>query len=183
MATVLCLTHEGVVEDFHAVDVEFLKPLVGPVTGATHLRLLDYTNRADDFQVTRIDLTLPEPRADDVSPMTVKMRHYKLTEEGEPMNYYGTCLQYADVSEEGHVRGFYRGFTRRPAFLADPNDYIMKFRIDTREDEWVINCGESSPAKWSHLGDRTRMLNEGIMFDGMRGKISSVALTHQRDVE
>ena len=161
---VLCLTHEGVtVEHFQGLSVDVLKPLVDPITGATHLRLLDYSSRRGDLRVARIDLTLPEPCADDVSPMTVEMRHYMLPREGIPTSYYRTRFQYVDVSEEGHIRGFYRGYR------GVPNDHVMKFTIDSRQDEWVINCGKLLPAEWSDLGDT--WLDESIMFDGMRGKI------------
>jgi hypothetical protein len=160
----LCLTHEGVaMEYFQGSNIDILKPLVDPITGATHLRLLDYTSRYSDFQVARIDLTLRKPCADDVSPMTVEMRHYRLPREGMPTCHYRIRFHYVDVSEEGHVRGFYRGYR------GIPNEHVMKFTIDTRQDEWVIDCGKLLPAEWSHLGDT--WLDEGIMFDGMRGKI------------
>jgi hypothetical protein len=170
---VLCLTHEGVVDDFQPVDVEFLKPLVDPVTGATHLRLLDSTYLGRDFRVTRIDLTLPEPRADEVSPMTVDMREYKLLNyQSQPTIRYETSLQYVDVSEEGVVRGFYRGILpvqHKGSSFEVENDDVMKFTIDTRQDKWVVKRGKLSPAEWSHLEDT--WLDESIMFDGMRGKI------------
>jgi len=162
---VLCLTHEGVMEDFPPAHAEFFKPLVDPVTRAIHLRLLDYTNRARDVQITRIDLTLPEPRPDDVSPMTVGVRHYRLPKEGEPTSRHETCFRCVDVSEEGHVRGFYWGRQSE----AYETERVMKFTIDTRQDEWVIDCGKLSPPEWSHLRDTE--LYGGIMFDGMRGKI------------
>jgi len=171
---VLYLTHEGVVENLYPLYVEFLKPLVDPVTGTTRLRLLDCISRVHDFQVRRVDLTLPDPRPDVVSPMTVETRHYTLTKEGEPTRH--NCFPYVDVSEEGHVRGFYR---KRPPFLGgDATDY-MKFTIDTRQDEWVINSGELSHAIWSHLWDTPRGRNESIMFDGMRGKM---AFRNQRNI-
>jgi len=166
---VLCLTHEGLVPvgGFHPMNVELLKPVVDPVTGATHLRLLDYTNRNRNFGVTRIDLTLPEPCADKVSPMTVEMRQYKLLNyESQPAYGYEACLQYVDISEEGVVRGFYKGMPRHPT----PFDDVVKFTIDTRQDEWVIDCGKLSCAEWSGLAGDT-WLPEDIMFDGMRGKI------------
>jgi len=166
---VLCLTHEGVVKVFHPSNVEVLNPLVDPVTGATRLSLLDYTASPGKFQVTRVDLTLPEPRANGVSPMVVEMQHYKFPNEGQPTSGYETCSQYVDVSEEGEVRGFYRGILPRRPSEEYENDHIMKFTIDTRQDEWVVDCGELVPAEWSHLG--VTRLNENIMFDGMRGKI------------
>jgi len=162
---VLCLTHEGVMEDIPPVDAEFLKPLVDPVTRATHLRLLDYTDRTRDVQVARIDLTLPKPRPGDVSPMTAEIQHYRLPKEGEPTYTHGTYSQHVDVSEEGHVRGFYWG----RQFRVCESERVMKFTIDTRQDEWVINCGKLSPPEWSHLGDMG--FDRSIMFDGMRGKI------------
>ena len=178
---VLCLTHEGVMEDFLAVNVEVLKPLMDPITGATHLRLLDYSNnRTRDFRVTRIDLTLPEPRADDVSPVTVEMRHHRLWKE-VPTRLHKLRFLYVDVSEEGHVRGFcgWR-FDSWGAHCENNLHHIMKFTIDTRQDEWVIDCGKLSPVEWSHLGDTG--LEESIIFDGMRGKICSVALTNRKNI-
>jgi hypothetical protein len=167
---VLCLTHEGIVEGFHPSHVKVLDPLVDPVTGATRLSLLDYTTYSRSFQVTRVDLTLPEPRADCVSPMAVKVQHYRLPNEGEPTSCHGICFQYVDVSEEGEVRGFYREIPRRRVFEAYGDGHtIMKFTIDTREDEWVIDCGKLLPVEWSHVGNT--WVNERIMFDGMRGKI------------
>jgi hypothetical protein len=163
---VLCLTHECIVDYFDPTNVKFLKPLVDPVTGATHLRLLDLGR---DFQVTCIDLTLPEPCADKVSPMTVEMRHYMLLNESQPISRYEIYNKYIDVSEEGVVRGFYRGIPLCPTRFLEDADHIMKFTIDTRQDEWVIDCGKFSPAEWSHLVDMR--LPEAIVFDGMRGKI------------
>ena len=170
---VLCLTHETVLDDVQLVNVEALKPLVDLVTGATHLRLLDHTD-------PRRDLILPEPRADEVSPMTVEMRNYRLLKEGELTSRHETCFQYVDASEEGHVRGFYGVMV--PFGVALENDHVrvVKFAVDTRQDEWVINRGELSPVKWSRLGDM--VLNESIMFDGMRGKICSSDSTNQNNI-
>ena len=164
---VLCLTHEGVVERFHPSNVEVLNPLVDPVTGVTHLSLLDYTSRSS--QVTRVDLALPKPCVDSVLPMAaIEIRHYSFFPNGgKPTWPYGTEIyssgQYVDVSEEGEVRGFRR---RSETFNSD---HIMKFTIDTRQEEWVVDCGKFLLAKWSHLGDT--WLNRNITFDGMRGKI------------
>ena len=160
---VLCLTHEGIMEGFPPAYAQFLPPLIDPATGATCLRLLDFATRTRCAQVKRIDLTLPKPRPDDVSPMTVETRHYQLPKEGEPNSPLEICV---DVSEEGHVRGFYWGRQFKPY----ENERVMKFTIDTRQAEWVIDCGKLSPPEWSHFGG-DRKLNASIMFDGMRGKI------------
>ena len=66
---------------------------------ATRLRLLDCSlHFGRDSQVTRIDLTLPEPCAGKVSPMTVEMREYKLLKRDEPKTCHATCFHCVDVS-------------------------------------------------------------------------------------
>ena len=147
-ATVLCLTHEGVVKDFLLSNIYVLNPLVDSITGATYPSLLDYPTCSHIFQVIRVNLTLPGPCADGVSPMAVEMQHYTLPNEGEPTSRHGTSFRYIDVSQEGEVRGFYRKIPRRRLFEAYENYRIMKFTIDTRQDEWVIT-------KWSHLAGHT----------------------------
>lgn len=132
------------------------------------MRLLDPYARYHDPQVTRLDVTLPEPSAIDVLPLTIKLQHIGFPNDGAPATRYQSCFQYVDVSNDGQVRGFFRGIPPQ-VFLETSNDHMMKFTIDTTRDPWVIACGKLSPAEWNHIEDG--WVEEIMTFDGKRGKL------------
>lgn len=164
----LCLTHEGLL-DFEVRNVEALRPSVDPVTGTTTVRLLDYAVREYDPQVTRLDLTLPEPSAVDVLPMTIKMQHVDFPNDGAHATCRRAASLYVDVSDNGQVRGFIRQPPQLTYRGAITYDRIMKFTIDTTHDPWVTSCGKLSPPEWHYIGDVWE--RRIIEFDGMRGKV------------
>ena len=99
--------------------------------------------------------------------MTVEVRHSRFLDGNQLTRCYETYLQYVDASEEGHVRGFYRGIPRIRLPEDVVRDDVVKFTIDSRQDAWVIDCsGKLSPTEWSHLAEGT-CLPKDIMFDGM----------------
>lgn len=161
------LTHEGVLDDFCVIGVEVLKSTVDPVTGATTLSLLDHYAHLHHPRLTRLDLTLPEPFGVDVLPMTIKTQQIGFPKDGAPETCYQFCFQYAEVSDDGQVRGFLRRIPQQ-VFPETVIGHIMKFTVDSTQDPWVTTCGKLSPAKWNHIEG----VVENIMtFDGMRGKV------------
>ena len=69
--------------------------------------------------------------------MTVEVRHSRFLDGNQLTRCYETYLQYVDASEEGHVRGFYRGIPRIRLPEDVVRDDVVKFTIDSRQDAWV----------------------------------------------
>lgn len=135
--SVLSLTHEGV-SALNVTKPEVLKASVDPTTGATNVRLLDYSTQAGpgDFQVTRIDLTLPQPSPVEILSMTIETQSISFPEDGVPV--LAKCCQcipylrlYIDVSDDGHARGF---CVVTPKWGDENRIHVMKFTIDTTQD-------------------------------------------------
>lgn len=175
---VLCHTHRGQTNDSHLGHFKAMKPSVDPATGATNMRLIDYYTHCDALQLVCIDLTLPKrfTTSTELLPITIEERRISLPRERVRLSRYVSCCQYLDVSDDGHIRGFYRG-KKRPkrkerAWDVIESQHILKFAIDTTEDPWAITRGQIGPAGWSEEVDPdVDHLGKNIVFDGMRGKL------------
>jgi len=168
---VLNLTHEGFANRC-LLNLETMKPSIDPITGATHMRFLEYYNSRYNLKVTRIDLTLPKPSGLEVLPMTVGMHNISLN---IPTQERIRCFQYLDLCDGRLLRGFYGGKPLGGLYQR----HVMKFAIDVSQDRWDFS---HSPAQmlateyeWSDVADpAVDAIGRDIVFDGLRGRLCYV---------
>ncbi|KAF9237128.1 hypothetical protein BU15DRAFT_63382 [Melanogaster broomeanus] len=153
----LCLTHEAPIEDtsFHMCLLR--NSVFDPVTKATNLRILYYSEPFDNnTKYTCVDLTLSEPSPGSVLPISVHWQHL-FTAEIELVLYGLTAS-----SDDGHLRGF--------SAVSDPTSnvhFARRFSIDASEERCI-----------AVVGGRCSMDRDPIIFargkgdfDGVRGRI------------
>ena len=129
-------------------------------------------------------LTRPSWTALQTHPSAIVARSFVL-DGSQLTSCYETYLQCVDVSEEGHVRGFYRGIPRRHLSEYVVHDDVVKFTIDTRQDAWIVDCsGKDSLAKCSRLAGVRCLLRISIscLDFTMRGKICFLDPENSKDV-
>lgn len=175
---VLSLTHQGHLPG-HIVNVKLTKPSIDPVTGATNMKLIDYyTYRPVEPQLECFELILPKRSTVEVLPITIGEHRItgslRARERVQArINNYFTCCQYIDISDDGHIRGFYRGGSRQKWFW-DPmeNQHVLKFTIDMTRDPWTVVNGRTARPEWREKDDPySDLTGREMMFDGMRGKL------------
>lgn len=169
----LSLTHEGIT-NARLSRTKLMKPVVDLTTGATNIKLLDYSMDLEPLELTCVEMTIPKCSPGAILPINIKTRDIELPRQGVRLSRYANHCKYIDVSNEGQIRGFFRAYKRgfsRP-WNEDENHLVMKFSIDTNQDPWVITRSQIAPAEWSNEVDPSiDFKGEDIAFDGMSGRL------------
>lgn len=86
-----------------------MKSSIDPTIGATNTRVLEYYSDRYELKLMWIDLTLPKRLTVEVLLITVEELRISLPTERVRVSRYVESSQYIDASDDGHIRGFYRG--------------------------------------------------------------------------